>query len=65
MYQFYQASRQQNANPNDLIKQLTANYDEVTKKRFKEQGKQFGLTEDYEMRFMLWKEVQELYLLYQ
>ena len=46
MYKFYQAARQQNANPNDLIKQLTANYDEVTKKRFKEQGKQFGLTEE-------------------
>ncbi len=46
MYQFYQAARQQNANPNDLIKQLAANYDEATKKRFKEQGKQFGLTDE-------------------
>ena len=46
MYQLYQAARQQNANPDDILKQITANYDEVTKQKFKEQGKQFGLSDE-------------------
>ena len=45
MYQVYQMARQQNANPNDLLKQITGNYDEATKKRFKQEAKQFGIDE--------------------
>ena len=46
MFQMYQMARQQNANPNDLLTQLTSNYDETTMKRFKEQAKQFGISDD-------------------
>ena len=46
MYQMYKMARQQNANPEDILKQITSNYDENTMKRFKEQGKQFGLSDD-------------------
>ena len=46
MYQLYQTARQQNANPEDIFKQITANYDETTKQRFKQQGKQFGLSDE-------------------
>ena len=46
MYQLYQTARQQNADPNDILKQITANYDENTMKKFKEQAKQFGISDD-------------------
>ena len=46
MYQLYQTARQQNVNPNDMIKQLTSNYDENKMKQFKEQAKQFGIDEN-------------------
>ncbi len=46
MYQMYQLARQQNANPKDIFKQITSSYDENTMKQFKEQAKQFGITEE-------------------
>ena len=46
MYQMYQLARQQNANPKDIFKQITSNYDENTMKQFKEQAKQFGIDEN-------------------
>ena len=46
MYQLYQTARQQNANPEDMLKQITRNYDENTMKQFKQQAKQFGFSDD-------------------
>ena len=46
MYQLYQTARQQNANPNDMLKQITKNYDANTMKQFKEQAKQFGISDE-------------------
>ena len=46
MYQVYQTARQNNVNPNDFLKQLTGNYDEATKKRFKQEAKKFGIAEN-------------------
>ena len=46
MYQLYQTARQQNANPNDILQQLTRNYDVNTKQRFKQQAKQFGISDE-------------------
>ena len=46
MYQLYQTARQQNASPEDMLKQITRNYDENTMKQFKQQAKQFGFSDD-------------------
>ena len=46
MYQVYQTARQQNANPNDILHQITKNYDSNTMQQFKQQAKQFGITDD-------------------
>ena len=46
MYQFYQTARQQNADPKNILKQITGNYDENTMKQFKQQAKQFGISDD-------------------
>ena len=46
MYQLYRTARQQNANPNDMLKQITKNYDANTLQQFKQQAKQFGISDD-------------------
>ena len=46
MYQLYQTARQQNANPDDILKQITKNYDTNTMQQFKQQAKQFGISDD-------------------
>lgn len=46
MFQLYQTAKQQNANPSDMLKQITKNYDENTMKQFKEQARQFGIADD-------------------
>ena len=46
MYQLYQTARQQNADPRNILNQITKNYDENTMKQFKEQARQFGISED-------------------
>ena len=46
MYQVYQTARQQNASPNDILKQITKNYDANTMKQFKQQAKQFGISDE-------------------
>lgn len=46
MYQIYQTARKQNINPNDMLKQMTRNYDKETMQKFKAQAKQFGIDEN-------------------
>ena len=46
MYQLYQMAKQQNANPKDILGQITKNFDENTMKQFKQQAKQFGIDEN-------------------
>ena len=46
MFQLYQSARQQNANPNDILKQITSGYDANTMKSFKEQAKKLGFDDD-------------------
>lgn len=46
MYQLYQSARQQNANPSDLLKQITSGYDSNRMKMFKEQAKKMGFGDD-------------------
>lgn len=46
MYQMYKTARQQNVDPNDMLKQVTRNFDSKTMKQFKEQAKKFGISDD-------------------
>lgn len=46
MYKMYLNARQGGVNPNDLLKKLTSGYDDKTRQAFKEQAKQFGITDD-------------------
>jgi hypothetical protein len=46
MYEMYKSARQQNINPNDMLKQITRNYDENKLAQFKQQAKQFGISDD-------------------
>lgn len=43
MYQTYQTIRQQNADPKNLLKQITRNFDKNTMQDFKNQANQLGL----------------------
>lgn len=43
MYQTYQTIRQQNANPKNLLKQITRNFDKNAMQDFKNQANQLGL----------------------
>ena len=45
-YQLYQLARQQNADPRNILKQITANFDENTMQQFKQGARQFGITDD-------------------
>jgi hypothetical protein len=46
MYQMYLNAKQNGLDPNDLLKQLTCNYDDKTRETFKQQAKQFGIEDD-------------------
>lgn len=46
MYQMYLNAKQNGLDPNDLLKQLTCNYDDKTREAFKQQAKQFGIEDD-------------------
>ena len=46
MYQTYQLARQQNADPKDIFKQITKNYDENTMQKFRQEAKQFGISDE-------------------
>lgn len=46
MYQLYQTARQQNADPRNILNQITKNYDANTMAQFKQQARQFGISDD-------------------